>query len=133
MSLSVRVKNVQPQNDMQLSVTFENGVVKRYDVKPLLEKFPHYNKLKDEAFFNKVAVDCGGCCVSWNSDIDISEVELWEGGVLELKSAFSTEEIEENFKDFDFFEKLNESLKQAAAYTKGEITDGVVVHKISSK
>lgn len=39
-----------------------------------------YEKLKDEAFFKNVKIDCGGYAISWDSDIDISEVELWEGG-----------------------------------------------------
>lgn len=80
MGLSIRVINVIPDNDMNLIVRFENGVTKRYDTKQLLSRFPNYEKLKDEAFFKTVKVDCGGCAVAWDSDVDISEVELWEGG-----------------------------------------------------
>lgn len=79
MGLSIKVVNVVPATDMMLLVTFENGVVKRYDTKQLLH-FPHYDKLKDEAFFRLVKVECGGCAVGWDADVDISEVELWEGG-----------------------------------------------------
>lgn len=81
MGLSVRVKNVIPSDDMNLVVTFENGVKKIYDVKQLLEVFPVYEKLKDKSFFNLVKVDCGGCAVAWDDEVDISEVELWEGGL----------------------------------------------------
>lgn len=80
MSLSVKVTNVIPKKDMNLMVRFENGVTKMYDTKQLLEQFPFYSKLKDEAFFKLVKIDCGGCAVCWDEDIDISEVELWEGG-----------------------------------------------------
>lgn len=80
MGLSIRVTNVIPIENMTLIVTFENGVVKQYDTKQLLEQFPHYDKLKDESFFKLVQVECGGCAVGWDEDIDISEVELWEGG-----------------------------------------------------
>lgn len=80
MGLSIRVKDVTPAENMNLLVKFENGVVKLYDTKQLLQQFPYYEKLKDEAFFKLVKVDCGGCAVAWDSDIDISEVELWEGG-----------------------------------------------------
>lgn len=80
MGLSIRVKNVTPAENMNLLVEFENGVVKRYDTKQLLKQFACYEKLKDEAFFKLVKVECGGCAVAWDADIDISEVELWEGG-----------------------------------------------------
>lgn len=82
MGLSLRVTDVKPTENMNLLVTFENGIVKRYDTKQLLKQFPYYDKLTDEAFFKGVKVDCGGCSVAWDADIDISEVELWEGGNL---------------------------------------------------
>lgn len=52
MGLSIRVKDVQPSEDMRLLVTFENGVKKLYDTKQLLAKFPCYERLKDKAFLN---------------------------------------------------------------------------------
>ena len=81
MGLSIRVKNVIPDEDMNLIVLFENGITKKYDTKQLLEQFPIYEKLRDEAFFKLVRVDCGGCAIAWDEDVDISEVELWEGGI----------------------------------------------------
>lgn len=86
MGLSIRVKQVLPADDMNIIVTFENGVVKRYDTKQLIPQFPYYEKLENEAFFKLVHVDCGGCAVAWDEDIDISEVELWEGSI-EVKPA----------------------------------------------
>ena len=80
MSLSVKVVDVTPIEDMNLIVRFENGITKRYDTKQLLKDFPIYERLKDEMFFKLVQVDCGGCAVAWDEDVDISEVELWEGG-----------------------------------------------------
>lgn len=78
--LSIRVKEVKPIGDMLLNVTFENGVKKRYDVRQLIPQFPMYKALEDTALFNLVQVDCGGCSIAWNADIDISECELWENG-----------------------------------------------------
>ena len=43
--------------------------------------------------------------------------------------SISIEEIEENFRDFDFFEAFLESLNDALAYKQGEMPKGVVVHK----
>lgn len=89
MGLSVRVKNVLPLKDMKLLVTFENGVVKQYDTKQLIPQFPSYAKLQNEDFFKLVKVECGGCAVCWDEDVDISEVELWECGT-------AVEESDEN-------------------------------------
>lgn len=80
MGLSIRVTEVKPMENMNLLVSFENGAVRQYDTKQLLKQFPCYEKLRDEAFFKLVKVECGGCAVAWDSDIDISEVELREGG-----------------------------------------------------
>lgn len=85
MSLSIRVKEVTPLDDLMLSVLFVNGVRKKYDVKQLFAEFPQmFTPLKDNpAIFKNVVVDCGGCGISWNEDIDISECELWENGIIE--------------------------------------------------
>lgn len=78
--LSIRVKEVNSIGVMLLNVTFENGIQKRYDVRQLLPQFPISKALEDAALFNLVQVDCGGCAITWNADIDISACELWENG-----------------------------------------------------
>ena len=80
MGLSIKIKTVKPLEDMILLVGFENGVNKRYDVKQLLPQFTIYEDLKYNDLFKRVHVDCGGCGIAWNSDIAISECELWENG-----------------------------------------------------
>lgn len=82
MSLSIKVKEIYPLDNMLLRVVFVNGVTKIYDVKLLLNKFDIFTPLKDTVLFNCVYVDCGGYSIAWNNDIDISEVELWENGIL---------------------------------------------------
>lgn len=82
MALSIRVKDVTPLDNLTLSVLFVNGVRKKYDVKQLFAEFgPMFEPLRDNpALFKNVHVDCGGCGIAWNEDIDISECELWENG-----------------------------------------------------
>jgi len=80
MSLSIKVKSVKPLEDMILFVEFENGINKKYDVKQLIPQFSIYEDLKYNDLFKRVHVDCGGYAIAWNSDIDISECELWENG-----------------------------------------------------
>lgn len=83
MTLSVRIKEVIPLDNFVVSVLFVNGVKKIYDVKQLFPLFPQmFKPLKEDPnLFKSVFVDCGGCGISWNEDIDISECELWENGI----------------------------------------------------
>jgi hypothetical protein len=62
-----------------LLIEFDNKENKEYDITPLLKKemfFP----LKNSAFFKAVKVDQGGYAVVWDSNIDLSEYELWSNG-----------------------------------------------------
>ncbi len=83
MAYAVRVKEVKALDDFVLSVLFVNGVRKYYDAKPLFSEFPQMfaPMLENPAIFQNASVDCGGCGVSWNADMDVSECELWENGV----------------------------------------------------
>ena len=84
MSLSIKVRKVEPLDDMILFVEFENGVKKTYDVKQLIPQFGIYEDLKYNDLFKRVRVDCGGYAIAWTDEIDISECELWENGVIDL-------------------------------------------------
>lgn len=74
-----KVIDVKPVDDYKLIVTFDNGIIKEYDMKPKLNKWP-FELLKNKAFFKAVKVDAGGYGISWNSSIDLSEYELWKNG-----------------------------------------------------
>lgn len=52
-------------------------------------------------------------------------------GDLRLETPLSMEEIEANFKDFDLFSNIEEGLKAALAYQRGEEVPGLVVHERS--
>lgn len=79
--LSIRIANVVPLSNMKLLVFFENGVIKKFDVKPIIKDYPEFEALKEPALFQMVKVEPGGYGVSWNEDLDCSEGELWENGV----------------------------------------------------
>ncbi len=74
-----KVQSVSPTEGHVLVVSFTDGSKKTYDVSRLTEK-DMFAPLKNEAFFRNVAVEPGGYAVSWNSEIDISEYELWKHG-----------------------------------------------------
>jgi len=75
-----RIKEVTPKNDLLLLVKFDNGILKHYDVKPLLTKYPIFQALENPELFKKVVVGGGGFGIVWNEEIDLSEYEIWYNG-----------------------------------------------------
>ncbi|MDO4547388.1 MAG: DUF2442 domain-containing protein [Clostridia bacterium] len=74
-----RVRSVKALPDMELVVWFQNGAVKRYDVKPLAARWKPFEALLNvEGMFEQVRVDKGGYGVSWNDELDLSCDELWD-------------------------------------------------------
>lgn len=94
--LSIKINFVIPLNDINLLVFFENGVIKKFDVKNLIHNYPQYKALEDINLFNSVKVDIGGCGVSWNEDLDCSEYQIWRDGI----------DIPLNIDDFNNFIKF---------------------------
>lgn len=104
-----KIKKVKALENWKLSVLFVNEIKKIYDILPLFEEFPDmFEPLRQNpSIFPHVSVDCGGCAIAWNEDIDIPESELWENGVTipkpigdswdDVRAEISTpEEITEN-------------------------------------
>lgn len=76
-----KVKTVEPLPDYCLSVCFEDGTKKQYDVKPLFSKWEAFKALADIAgLFEQVKVDVGGYGIIWNDYIDLSCDELYYEG-----------------------------------------------------
>lgn len=77
-----KVIEVVPCEGFTLMARFEDGVEKRYDVKPLFEKWDVFQALKENlALFMSVKVDQGGYGISWNDELDLSCNDLYYGGV----------------------------------------------------
>ena len=75
-----KVKSVRPLPDMVLHVEFFDGIIKHYDVKPLMSKWEVFKDLKQGGLFSLARVDTGGYGVIWNDYIDLACNELWENG-----------------------------------------------------
>ena len=72
-----KVKNISPLSDFKLSVQFSEGITKLYDMKPLFDKIPAFNYLKDNpSEFGCVSVDVGGYGIIWGDELDLSCDEL---------------------------------------------------------
>ena len=124
-----KIKNVFALHEYKLSVQFSEGVTKIYDVKPLFEKIPLFEELKDSAqeFFS-VSVDIGGYGIVWNDDLDLSCDELWENGV-QVDTPFDGLMA---VSDATELWGLNEStLRKAITY--GKLVNGVDVCKFGKQ
>jgi Protein of unknown function (DUF2442) len=67
-------------DDTTLVIEFTNQEIKKYDVRPLLER-SMFAPLRQPAFFKNFTVEPGGYGIVWSEEIDISEYELWTNGV----------------------------------------------------
>lgn len=124
-----KVKSVNPLPDYRLSVHFSEGISKIYDVKPLFDKWPVFNKLKTSTgLFDSVSVDSGGFGIVWNDEIDLSCDELFENG----KTISTPFDNLMSFGDATQLWGLNEStLRKAIAY--GKLQNGVDVCKFGKQ
>lgn len=123
-----KVKAVTPLDNNVLLVQFAHGVTKRYDVKPLFEKWPAFRALTDPLFWLEVKVDAGGYGISWNDDLDLSCDELYANG-RDVGTAFDGLLA---FGDASTLWGLNEStLRKAIAY--GKLQDGIDVQKFGKQ
>lgn len=68
------VKEVQPQSNYTLLLTFASGEKRIYNALPLLEK-AIYAPLKNSSFFMRAKVV--GDSVAWSEDIDIAPEHLY--------------------------------------------------------
>lgn len=76
--MNPRVKLVQPNSDYTLTLTFTNGQVKRFDVKPYLDK-GIFRELKDIHVFNSVKPFLGS--VQWQGGQDFCPDTLYEDSI----------------------------------------------------
>jgi hypothetical protein len=72
--MNPRIENVACEGKNNLILTFKNGEVKIFDVRPYL-KYPVYKELQDEAFFKKAKVFNGTVC--WDDAIDFDPDTLY--------------------------------------------------------
>lgn len=123
-----KIKNVSPLTDYRLSVQFAEGCTKIYDIKPLFDKLPVFERLKEHKLFFDVSVDVGGYGIVWNDDLDLSCDELWENGTI-TKTPFDGLLA---FSDATTLWSLNEStLRKAITY--GKLIEGVDVCKFGKQ
>ena len=75
------VTRVTATDDFQLSLQFENGECRIFDMKPYLAKRP-FVPLSDIAVFKLARVENG--TVTWPGDLDIAPETLYEKSILAI-------------------------------------------------
>lgn len=72
------VKEVQPTNNYQLILTFENGEKRRFDMNPFLDK-GIFRELRDVSVFNSVKLSFD--TVEWANEADLDPEILYEQSI----------------------------------------------------
>lgn len=72
--MNPRVTNVKPEQNFTLLITFSNGEVKKFDVKPYLE-IGIFKELKDLSIFNSVKPSLGS--IQWANGVDLCPDTLY--------------------------------------------------------
>lgn len=99
--MSPRVKNVKPMSDYKLTLTFANGEVKVFDVKPYLN-IGVFRELKDPSLFNSVKPFLGS--VQWEHGQDLCPDTLYLESVVEHEIAVPRDDAKETEKaDIELF------------------------------
>ena len=62
-----------------MEVTFQDGVVKRYDMSALFSKYPQLKALQDRSLFLSAKM-VGAYGIVWNDDLDIETETIYEDG-----------------------------------------------------
>ena len=75
--MNPRVKNVRPEHNFTLIITFNNGEEKTFDVKPYLE-IGTFKGLKDISMFNSVKPFLGS--IQWSNGLDLCPDTLYMDG-----------------------------------------------------
>ena len=76
--MSPEAIKVIPNDDYTLTITFDNGEIRIFDIKPYLDK-GIFTELKNMEYFKKVKVD--DMTISWNNKQDICPDILYEDSV----------------------------------------------------
>jgi len=78
-----RIIEVKTLENFVVSVVFQDGKEKVYDIRNLFSEYPQFVVFEsDVELFKQAKVDVGGCGISWNDELDLSSEEIWDNGEL---------------------------------------------------
>jgi hypothetical protein len=97
------VNNVTALNDYKLELTFENGEIKIFDVKPYLDTGV-FTTLRDKTFFKRVKVSFD--TIEWPDGIDLDPEVLYEKSVNQYNGVGDFTTDRHNGPDAPFTERM---------------------------
>lgn len=75
-----RITQVVPHEDFTLTLTFDNGEKRRYDMRPLLQEGTVFAPFRTWENFRRVYLD-ENHCVSWDIDPSVDSNQVWNNKV----------------------------------------------------
>lgn len=93
----VKITSLATLPDYILLIGFSTGEYKKFDVKPLIEKYTPFRAFTEtNGLFNQAKIDVGGYGIVWNDDLDLSADGVYEQGV-HCQAIDNTEEYRRKF------------------------------------
>ena len=88
--MNPRIKDVKPNTDYTLTLTFNNDEVKVFDMKPYLE-IGVFRELRDRSLFNSVKPFLGS--IQWKSGQDLCPDTLYLESKVKIKDIKTAEAV----------------------------------------
>ena len=114
--LNPRVVDVVAHDDMTLTLTFCNGEVKRFDMKPYMDRSEFFRELQNRDYFLQAGTDLG--TVVWPNGQDLCPDTLYLDGV--LLNELSKEKFDDTEWRAPLFEGMSVREISAAAMKRRE-------------
>ncbi|MEA2875264.1 MAG: hypothetical protein QOF14_460 [Hyphomicrobiales bacterium] len=96
--MNYRIKSVEVVRYPVLRVTFDDGLSGEYDLSELIERGPMFAPLKNEAYFNTVAVGEHGHTFGWNLDDIGNEIDFCPDATRILIETQKVEEMADRYR-----------------------------------
>lgn len=79
----IKITSLKTMPNYILLVGFSTGEYKKFDIKPLIEKYEHFKMLSNiNGLYEQAKIDIGGYGVVWNDNLDLSADGLYEKGMV---------------------------------------------------
>lgn len=76
-----RIKEVRTLKNFVVSVIFQDGTEKTYDMQRLFAAYPQFRVFETmPSLFEQAKVDVGGYGISWNDELDLAAEDIWNYG-----------------------------------------------------
>ena len=76
-----KITSLSTLDDYVLLAGFSNGVFKKFDLKPIIDKYlPFKDLVNIKGLYKQAKIDVGGYGVIWNDELDISSNAIFEKG-----------------------------------------------------